>query len=175
VLTPPLPQTPIATPVATPQPQAPVAVATPVLTPPLPQTPVATPIPKPEPRPPTVATPVLEPPRPTQNPVVVVGQPQPPVVSFNPSLPPVAMPTSGHTHVLVVHSPLSARPVTSGRHVAASAAYSLEFIEPGLQSRTVEVYRTHDAAEEIYKDTIPLDEGGFQIIIVGTRNPDYVD
>lgn len=53
-------------------------------------------------------------------------------------------------------------------------AYSLEFIEPGLQNRKVKVYRTNDAAEQVYKDTIPLDKGGFQIVIVGTRNPEYV-
>ena len=52
--------------------------------------------------------------------------------------------------------------------------YSLEFIEPGLQSRKVKVYRTRDAAELVYKDTMPLDAGGFQIIMLGTRNPEYI-
>ena len=63
--------------------------------------------------------------------------------------------------------------MTSGR-VVNEPAYSLEFIEPGLQNRKVKVYRTNDAAEQVYKDTIPLDKGGFQIVIVGTRNPEYV-
>jgi hypothetical protein len=171
-----LPQAPIATPVATPKPQQPVVVATPMLEPPLPQAPIATPVATPQPRPPAaVATPMLEPPLPQQRPVVVGSQPQAPVITFNPTQAPVIAPIANHTHVLVVESPPSVRPVTSGRHVGSSATYSFEFIEPGLQSRTVEVYRTHDAAEEVYKDTIPLDEGGFQIIVVGMRNPDYVD
>ena len=79
----------------------------------------------------------------------------------------------GHAHALLVHAPETAKPVTSGR-TAVDGVYTLEFIEPGLQSRKVKVYRTQDAAEAVYKDTIPLDQGGFQIIVVGTRNPDYV-
>jgi hypothetical protein len=74
---------------------------------------------------------------------------------------------------LLVHAPETPKPVTSGR-AAVDGVYSLEFIEPGLQSRKVKVYRTRDAAEAVYRDTIPLDQGGFQIIVVGTRNPDYV-
>ena len=76
-------------------------------------------------------------------------------------------------HVLAPHGDTSTQPVTSGR-VVNEPAYSLEFIEPGLQNRKVKVYRTNDAAEQVYKDTIPLDKGGFQIVIVGTRNPEYV-
>jgi hypothetical protein len=79
-----------------------------------------------------------------------------------------------HTHSLVVHSPQPLRPATSGRHEGVASLYTFEFIEPGLQNRKVKVYRTNDATELVYKDTIPLDQGGFQIIVVGTRNPDYV-
>jgi len=75
--------------------------------------------------------------------------------------------------VLAPHGDTSTQPVTSGR-VVNEPAYSLEFIEPGLQNRKVKVYRTNDAAEQVYKDTIPLDKGGFQIVIVVTRNPEYV-
>ena len=78
-----------------------------------------------------------------------------------------------HGNALLVHAPDTPKPPTSGR-IAETSAYTLEFIEPRLQSRKVKVYRTNDAAEQVYKDTIPLDQGGFQIIVVGTRNPDYI-
>lgn len=77
-------------------------------------------------------------------------------------------------YALLTHAPQAVRPVTSGRFDGSVSMYNLEFIEPGLQHRKVKVYRTNDAAEQIYKDTIPLDKGGFQIIVIGTRNPDYV-
>jgi hypothetical protein len=83
------------------------------------------------------------------------------------------LPDADHSHALLVHAPETPKPETSGR-IAVEGVYSLEYIEPGLQSRKVKVYRTRDAAEQIYKDTIPLDRGGFQLIVVGTRNPDYV-
>jgi hypothetical protein len=82
-------------------------------------------------------------------------------------------PSAAHRNALVVHAPDVPRPVTSGA-VRADDIYSLEFIEPGLQRRTVKVYRTRDAAEMLYKDTIPLDQGGFQVIVIGTRNPTYI-
>lgn len=81
--------------------------------------------------------------------------------------------TPAHSHALIVHAPDTPAPVTSGRYSGATA-YSLEFIEPGLQNRRVKVYRSHDAAETVYGDTIPLDKGGFQLIVIGTRNPDYI-
>ena len=70
--------------------------------------------------------------------------------------------------------PDAPRPVTSGA-LPADGIYSLEFIEPGLQRRTVKVYRTRDAAEMLYQDTIPLDRGGFQVIVICTRNPSCID
>jgi hypothetical protein len=82
-------------------------------------------------------------------------------------------PGVAHRNALVVHAPDTPRPVTSGA-LTADGIYSLEFIEPGLQRRTVKVYRTRDAAEMLYQDTIPLDRGGFQLIVIGTRNPSYI-
>jgi hypothetical protein len=104
-----------------------------------------------------------------------VPQPQPAQVAVTGfgQLPAGSSVPAGHANVLLVHAPDTPKAVTSGV-VAEPAAYTLEFIEPGLQSRKVKVYRTGDAAEQLYKDTIPLDQGGFQIIVVGTRNPDYV-
>ncbi|MBN8438998.1 MAG: hypothetical protein J0L95_13290 [Candidatus Accumulibacter sp.] len=89
---------------------------------------------------------------------------------------PQQQPVSGQvpsTYLLAHHVPDVPKPVTSGR-IDQPSAYNFEFIEPGLQCRKVKVYRTNDAAEQLYKDTIPLDQGGFQIIVVGTRNPDYI-
>jgi hypothetical protein len=83
------------------------------------------------------------------------------------------VPSSAHQNALLVHAPSTPQPVTSGAH-PVDGIYSFEFIEPGLQHRKVKVYRTRDAAEEVYKDTIPLDQGGFQVIVIGTRNPAYV-
>jgi hypothetical protein len=85
----------------------------------------------------------------------------------------VLAPGGAHRNALVVHAPDTPRPVTSGA-LPADGIYSLEFIEPGLQRRTVKVYRTRDAAEMLYQDTIPLDRGGFQLIVIGTRNPSYI-
>jgi hypothetical protein len=114
------------------------------------------------------------------------------VVTFNPPQPPVLkppiqqvtlLPSAGnadgtprpdHGNALLVHVPQTLGAVTSGRPAVAPSAYTFEFIEPGLQNRKVKVFRTNDAAEQVYRDTIPLDQGGFQIIVVGTRNPDYV-
>ena len=131
-------------------------------------------------------TPMLVPPQPpaqqTPTPMAVVTPPQVPQSGQRPvqgPLPQAAqggvqiVADGGHGHALLVHAPDTPKPVTSGR-VAVDGVYSLEYIEPGLQSRKVKVYRTRDAAEQIYKDTIPLDQGGFQVIVVGARNPDYV-
>jgi hypothetical protein len=143
-------QVPTQTPQATPQ-QVPQQIAQPM------QVPQQVPTPTPQ------ATPQRLP----QTPAVQVA-----VTGFG-QLPAGSSIPSGHANALLVHAPDTPRAVTSGG-VAEPAAYTLEFIEPGLQSRKVKVYRTGDAAEQLYKDTIPLDQGGFQIIVVGTRNPDYV-
>jgi hypothetical protein len=123
-----------------------------------------------------VATPALQqqPPQPAAQQVPQqIAQPMQVAVTGFGQLPAGNSIPATHAHALLVHAPDTPRGVTSGR-VAEPAAYTLEFIEPGLQSRKVKVYRTGDAAEQLYKDTIPLDQGGFQIIVVGTRNPDYV-
>jgi len=143
-------QVPTSSPQATPQ-QVPQPVAQPML------------VPQQVPTPTPQATP-QQVPQPQAGQVAVTGFGQLPAGSSVPS---------GHANVLLVHAPDTPKAVTSGV-VAEPAAYTLEFIEPGLQSRKVKIYRTGDAAEQLYKDTIPLDQGGFQIIVVGTRNPDYV-
>ena len=129
-------------------------------------------------------------------PVVVMAQPQLPTTTYNPPQPlatvqspvtnqvqPLAQPPQPggqgqpqpyHPHALLTHAPDSVRATSSGRFDGPASIYNLEFIEPGLQHRKVKVYRTNDAAEQIYRDTIPLDKGGFQIIVIGTRNPEYV-
>ena len=78
------------------------------------------------------------------------------------------------THHLVVHEPPAQKRVTSGHHANPAAEYNLEFIEPGIQNHKVEVYRSKDAQETVYNDTIPQDHGDFHLVVVGTRNPDYI-
>jgi hypothetical protein len=36
------------------------------------------------------------------------------------------------------------------------------------------VYRSKDAQQTVYNDTIPQDHGDFHLVVVGTRNPDYI-
>jgi hypothetical protein len=76
------------------------------------------------------------------------------------------------THQLTVHEPQRPTPVTSG-HYEGPQGYNFEFIEPGIQNHKVEVYRGKDAQERIYRDTIPLDASGFNLTVLGIRNPSY--
>jgi hypothetical protein len=187
MVVPPQPQVPANQPVpqGTPTPLANAQPQQPMLVPPQPQVSVNQPVPQGTPTPLATVQP--------QQPMLVPPQPQSqanqPVSQGTPNSPSTAqvpttefavlsggisvVPDNAHSHALLVHAPDTPKPVTSGR-VAVEGLYSLEYIEPGLQSRKVKVYRTRDAAEQIYKDTIPLDRGGFQLIVVGTRNPDYV-
>jgi hypothetical protein len=187
-------QVPTLRPLATP-PQVPQLVAQPMRAPQ--QVPTPTPQATPQPVPQTVVQPMQVPqqmPTPTpqatpqQVPTAVppVAQRAPPQALGSVPAQPVAAvassttggdavlaPGSAHPNALLVHAPDIPRPVTSGA-LPADGVHSLEFIEPGLQRRTVKVYRTRDAAEMLYQDTIPLDRGGFQLIVIGTRNPSYI-
>jgi len=78
------------------------------------------------------------------------------------------------THVLVVQEPPRERPVTSGDHPVGQP-YTLEFIEPGIQNHRVEVYRSKDAQQVTYRDSHPLDQGGFHLRVLGLRKPAYID
>jgi hypothetical protein len=77
------------------------------------------------------------------------------------------------THHIVVVNNQKEKPITSGAH-PADAAYNLEIIEPGIQNKEVAVYRSNDAREMLYKDTITMDHKGYLLIDIGTRDPDYV-
>jgi len=48
-----------------------------------------------------------------------------------------------------------------------------EVVEPGIQNREVELYRSNDAEELLYKDVIPMDKTGFHLTVVGIMPPDY--
>lgn len=187
MMVPPQPQSQANQPVpqGTPKPLATAQLQQPMLVPPQPQSPANQPVPQGTPKPLANAQlqqPMLVPPQPQVSANQLVPQRTPnspstaqvPTTAFAvPSGGISVVPDNAHSHALLVHSPDTPKPVTSGR-VAVEGLYSLEYIEPGLQNRKVKVYRTRDAAEQIYKDTIPLDRGGFQLIVVGTRNPDYV-
>jgi hypothetical protein len=57
---------------------------------------------------------------------------------------------------------------------ANAESHGREFIELGIQNRKVEVYRSKDAQQTVYNDTIPQGHGDFHLVVVGTRNPDYI-
>ena len=78
------------------------------------------------------------------------------------------------THQLVLHQNPRPQPITSGHHTGPDK-YSLEFIEPGIQNHKVEVYRSRDAQQAVYKDTIPLDAGSYHLRVIGIRDPAYIN
>jgi len=123
-------------------------------------TPTATPQPVPQqvPQPTPIATPQRVP---TQ---VVIGDNTPKPTSQTSIQP---------THHILVHNHATEKPITSGPHVAETG-YNFNVIEPGIQNKQVAVYRSNDAREMLYKDTIILDNTGFLFIDLGIRDPDYV-
>ncbi|HZX51859.1 MAG TPA: hypothetical protein VFE95_07585 [Pseudomonas sp.] len=74
--------------------------------------------------------------------------------------------------MLATHQPLPSVP-NAGPGTAVGQ-YGLEIIEPGIENHRVEVYRSGDAREATYHDNIPVDVGGFNLTVIGTRNPDYM-
>ena len=56
---------------------------------------------------------------------------------------------------------------------ASSATYVSEVVEPGIMNQQVELYRSLDAEEVLYKDVIPMDKTGFHLTVIGTRAPVY--
>ena len=153
------PLQPIATPQKVPQPMN-VPGQVPQLVPPL--QPIATPQKVPQPM--NVPGQVQQPATGTQHPVTqLTGSSQRP------------HPTPGqqHTgHMLVTHQPLPAVPGALAG--TAEGQYGLEMIEPGIENHRVEVYRSEDVREATYHDNIPVDAGGFNLTVIGTRNPDYM-
>jgi hypothetical protein len=57
---------------------------------------------------------------------------------------------------------------------ANAESHGREFIELGIQNRKVDVYRSKDAQQTVYNDTIPQGHGDFHLVVVGARNPDYI-
>lgn len=82
-------------------------------------------------------------------------------------------PAGQGSHSLMVHRPPPQGAVTSGEH-KGDGQYGFEFIEPGVQNHRVEVYRSKDAKEQIYRDVIPMDDGDFNLTVIGTRRPAYI-
>ena len=83
------------------------------------------------------------------------------------------LPKTQPTHYIGVVSKGTQVPVTSGRHTAQTS-YGFNVIEPGIQNKQVAVYRSNDAREMLYKDTIKMDNTGFLLIDLGVRDPDYI-
>ncbi len=161
--------------------QQPVPTPRPVVAPPL--------ITNSVPTPPVQVPPSMQQPVPTPTPMavppVVVGSTPGSVPTTGSVAAPVTQPTLQGTpagqalppdgtgdYQLVVHAPPEQRPVTSGP-LQATGAYAWEFIEPGIQNHRVEVYRSKDVKQQIYKDVIPLDGSGFHLTVIGIRRPHY--
>jgi hypothetical protein len=50
-----------------------------------------------------------------------------------------------------------------------------QVVEPGIQNSQVEIYRSNDAEEVLYKDVLPMDKSGFHLTVFGIRPPNYSD
>ena len=149
-----------------PQPQA--IVVPPQVLPPQ-KTPMAIPPQPPQPQVPQPQA-IVVPPQvlpPQKTPMAIPPQPPQQLSPHLAGIPPAS-------HHLVIHPGHSGQPVTSGDH-QGPAKYSYEFIEPGIQNHKVEVYRSHDARQLIYKDTIPLDAGAYHLRVIGIRDPGYIN
>jgi hypothetical protein len=81
--------------------------------------------------------------------------------------------TSQPSHHFVISNNQVKQPITSGRYTAQTT-YNFNVIEPGIQNKEVAVYRSNDAREMLYKDTIIMDQTGFSLIDLGIRDPDYI-
>ena len=63
--------------------------------------------------------------------------------------------------------------LTSFPRGGSGALWLEEVIEPGIQNRRVELYRSNDAKEVLYRDVIPMDKTGFHLTVFGVRAPSY--
>jgi len=120
-----------------------------------------TPVPHPVPHPTPGAIPQLVPSQ------VVTGTVSPGATSQ------ALLPKTQPTQYIGVVSKGTQMPVTSGRHIVQTS-YGFNVIEPGIQNKKVAVYRSNDAREMLYKDTITMDNTGFLLIDLGIRDPDYI-
>ena len=104
--------------------------------------------------------------KPTTAPVVtqVVGV----VGKTTPIVQPGKQPTVTTTHFLLTTGERQVPYQTPG-----AAIWVNEIVEPGIQNGEVELYRSNDAEERLYKDVIPMDKAGFHLTVVGIRPPDY--
>ena len=104
--------------------------------------------------------------KPTTAPIVpqVVGV----VGKTTPLVQPGKQPTIASTHFLL---PTGERQVPY--QTPGAAIWVNEIVEPGIQNGEVELYRSNDAEERLYKDVIPMDKAGFHLTVVGIRPPDY--
>jgi hypothetical protein len=103
-------------------------------------------------------SPNVAPPKPAV--VAVPGKPTPVVTG--------SQVAEGHTHYLVPTAPNTQLP-----HGISASVWLDEVIEPGIENHKVELYRSNDAQEVLYKDAIPMDKTGFHLKVVGTRPPNY--
>jgi len=85
-----------------------------------------------------------------------------------PTVQPGKQPAVGTTHFLL---PTGERQVPFS--TPGASIWVNEVVEPGIQNREVELYRSNDAEELLYKDVIPMDKTGFHLTVVGIMPPDY--
>ena len=111
-------------------------------------------------------------PKPVQVPHTPHNKPvKPQVVSIpdktTPMVPGSREPTGGATHHIVPAV------IDGGQMALAGALRVGEVVEPGIQNRSVELYRSEDAEELLYRDVIPMDKTGFHLTVIGIRPPSY--
>jgi outer membrane protein OmpA-like peptidoglycan-associated protein len=72
------------------------------------------------------------------------------------------------------HWIVSAQPKSLDKSLQIAArSQQAKIVEPGINSRTVTLYRSEDATEKVYKDIIPMDKTGFFLTVVGIKEPHF--
>ncbi|WOJ92895.1 hypothetical protein R0135_14025 [Congregibacter variabilis] len=97
--------------------------------------------------------------------------PPKPQVAVIPNKPPQTAigqkPPTSPSHVVVTQPQPQIHTTLSGEILMG------EIVEPGIQNKEVELYRSEDAEEALYSDIIPMDKTGFHLTVFGTRPPVY--
>jgi hypothetical protein len=99
-------------------------------------------------------------------------EPRPQVVQVPGKTSPAVIGTqipTGATHHILTGSPGG----SLGALSISGAILTSQIVEPGIQNREVELYRSNDTEEVLYQDVIPMDKTGFHLTVIGTRPPIY--
>jgi len=56
---------------------------------------------------------------------------------------------------------------------SGDVTYIDEVVEPGIQNKSAKIYRSNDAKEDEFKDSIPMDNAGFHLRVLGIKEPNF--